>query len=279
HVGAVLRLVDHPVVALTRKPGLFEQRIDLPRPALEQFWPGEFGKALSQLLSFGRVVQLRQGVVVLYEADPCLVKLSCQPVMAVDVDLGGEGEPGLHADVTQAELRIEEVKVQHTLLPPGEGQPGTALAVEELDGAAGFHAAQDADPPLAQAAVADGLPDDVLLAVAALEVVVGGTVLLGEGFGVGDELLGFIFEEAEEVLAGHAEGVINKAVEVGIIAKGEMALEDDSIEAAENGDEGSSELDGERVGVGHGVLLRDGACATPFWPQNAAFALSALVAA
>src|SRR5262249_50223795 len=209
-----------------------------------------FGKALSQLLGFGRIVQLGQGVVVLYEADPCLVKLSCQPVMAVDVDLGGEGEPGLHAHVTQAELWIKEEEVQHTLLPPGEGQPRGALAVEELDGAAGLHAAQHADQPLAQTAVADGLPNDVLLAVATLEVVVGGTVLLGEGFGVGDELLGFIFEEAEEVLAGHAEGVINKAVEVGVIAKGEMALEDEWIEAAESGDEGSSERAGKRVGVG-----------------------------
>jgi hypothetical protein len=42
-----------------------------------------------------------------------------------------------------------------------------------------------------------------------------------------------------------------------------MALEEDSIEAAKNGDTGRSEWDDKWVGI-HGVLLQKGASATPF---------------
>jgi hypothetical protein len=42
--------------------------------------------------------------------------------------------------------------------------------------------------------------------------------------------------------------------------------------------DGRSERDDERVGI-HGVLLRKGASATPFWMQNASCAYSSLVAA
>jgi hypothetical protein len=43
-----------------------------------------------------------------------------------------------------------------------------------------------------------------------------------------------------------------------------MPLEDHSIKAAQHGDNGSSELDGKWIGSLHGVLLRDGASASPF---------------
>jgi hypothetical protein len=59
--------------------------------------------------------------------------------------------------------------------------------------------------------------------VATLEVVIGGTVLLGEGFGVCNKFVGFALKEGEEILAGHAEGVVNKAVEVSIVPKGDDA--------------------------------------------------------
>ena len=84
----------------------------------------------------------------LHEADTLVVQLSGQPIVAVDIDLRGKGEPGLNANVTQAELRIEEVEVQHALRPPGESEPGPALAIEKLDGATILHAAEDADQPL-----------------------------------------------------------------------------------------------------------------------------------
>src|SRR5262249_13073677 len=149
------------------------------------------------------------------------VELAGQPVVAVDVDLGGEGEPGLHADVAEAELGVEEVEVQHALGPKGEDEPGSAVAVAELDGAAGVLAAQDTDEALAEAACADLRPHEVFLAVAALEVDVGGAVPGSAVFSVGDEAFGFALREGREVFTLDAEGVVGEAVKVGLVGEGE----------------------------------------------------------
>src|SRR5947209_5298848 len=50
-------------------------------------------------------------------------------------------------------------------------------------------------------------------------------------------------------------------------------------QAGEDGDDGGGELGEERVRRAHGVLLRQGASATPFSQQNASCALTALGAA
>jgi hypothetical protein len=58
--------------------------------------------------------------------------------------------------------------------------------------------------------------------------------------------------------------VVDEAVEVDLVGEGEVALEDQSIRAGQNGDEGRGELGEERVRRLHGVLLRKGASAAPF---------------
>jgi hypothetical protein len=73
--------------------------------------------------------------------------------------------------------------------------------------------------------------------------------------------------------------MIDKAVEVGLVGEGEVSLEEDAIVAAENGDDRRGELDAERVGRWHGVLLQKGASATPFCKQNAFCVFASLVAA
>jgi hypothetical protein len=192
------------------------------------------------------------------------VELASQPVVAVDVDLGREREPGLHADVTQAELGIEEVEIEDPLRTPGEHEAGPAVAVAEFDGATGLLAAPDTDEALAQTAFAELLLYQFFLAVATLEVDVRGAFPGGEGLGVADEAFGFFLGEGQDVLALDAENMIDEAVEVGLVGEGKVSLEDHSILATQNGDDGRSELDEERVRRGHGVLLQKGACATPF---------------
>jgi hypothetical protein len=108
--------------------------------------------------------------------------------------------------VAQAKLLVQEVEVQDALGPKGEDEPGSAVAVAELDGAAGLLAAEDADEAIAQLAGADLLLHEVFLAVTALEVDVGGAVAGGEVFGVGDEEFGLLFREGREVFALDAEG-------------------------------------------------------------------------
>jgi hypothetical protein len=108
---------------------------------------------------------LGEGVVVLHEAEARVLELPGQPVVAVDVDLRGEGESGLDTDVAETEVRIEEVEIEHALQPAGEDQPGPAVAVAEFDRAAGLLAAEDADEPLAETAFADLLLNELFLAV------------------------------------------------------------------------------------------------------------------
>jgi hypothetical protein len=166
--------------------------------------------------------------------------------------------------VAEAKLRIEEVEVENTLGPGGEDESRPAVAVAEFDGAAGFLAAEDADEALAQTAFVDLLLDEVFLAVASLEVDVGGTVAGGEVFGVPDEEFGFVFGEGQEVFALDAESMIDEAVEVGFVREREVSLEDHAILAAQDGDDGRGELDEKRVRRLHGVLLQKGASATLF---------------
>jgi hypothetical protein len=86
----------------------------------------------------------------------------------------------------------------------------------------------------------------------------------GEVLGVGDEKFGLFFHEGEEVFTLDAEGMIDEAVEVGLVREGEVPLEDHSIMAGKGGDKGRGELGEERVRRVHGVLLQKGASATPF---------------
>src|SRR5512135_3112503 len=91
-----------------------EQRIDLPCPTVEDSRPFELGEAVGQALGLGGVVELCERVVLLHEAEFLLDHLLGQPFEAVDVDLDGERQPGLQADVDQAELGIEEVYQHRT---------------------------------------------------------------------------------------------------------------------------------------------------------------------
>jgi hypothetical protein len=170
----------------------------------------------------------------------------------------------LHADVAEAELGIEEVEIEDALGPLGEDQSRSAVAVAEFDGAAGLLAAQDTDEALMEPAFANLVLDEVFLAGLSLEVDVWGTFLGGEVFGMGDEAFGFLLHEGQEIFTLDAERMIDEAIEVGFIGEREVSLEDHSIVATENGDNGGSELDEESVRRWHGVLLQKGVSATPF---------------
>src|SRR5262249_47948328 len=103
---------------------------------------------------------------------------------------------------------------------------------------------------------ADGLLDQVFLAVLALQVVVGGLELRGALFAVRDEDFGLLFQEIQEVGAAQAEGAVHKTVEVGFTEKGQMAFEDHAIKAREGGDKGSGKLGEKGIRCLHGVRLQ-----------------------
>ena len=74
---------------------LAEQRVDPADPAVEDFHPGQLGKAVGQALGHDGIVEFGEGIVVLDEAELLVQHLPGQPFVAVDVDLDGEGKPGL----------------------------------------------------------------------------------------------------------------------------------------------------------------------------------------
>src|SRR5208337_4800962 len=113
------------------------------------------------------LVQLGEGVVVLAKAELALSKLAGQPVVAVDVDLDCEREPGLQAEMNQTAIGIEEIIVQYAMRPARENQARSSLAMNQLDGAASFHDLQDGDQSFAETALADGVLDELLFAAGA----------------------------------------------------------------------------------------------------------------
>ena len=74
---------------------------------------------------------------------------------------------------------VEEVEVEHALLPACVDQAGAVLGVGQLEAGAAFLAAEDADQPFADRPLSQELVDELILAVGALEVVVLGAGLLG----------------------------------------------------------------------------------------------------
>src|SRR5262249_41376079 len=156
--------------ALPLQPGFAQQGVDLTGPAVQDLDPVQAGETVGQRLRLSRVIKLGERVVVLHEAAADVGELAGQPVVTVDVNLGGEREAGLNPNVTEAELRVEEVEVEDALGPAGENEPGPAVAITEFDRAAGLLTTEDADQPFAESACADLLLDEVFLAMASLEV-------------------------------------------------------------------------------------------------------------
>src|SRR5271169_3584069 len=97
------------------QPSLAKERVDLSSPAIKDFDPLEVGETVGQFLGFLRLIELSKSIVVLHETQSTLRQLPGQPLMAIDVDLHGEREPALQAEVDQAKLGIEEIVVQHAL--------------------------------------------------------------------------------------------------------------------------------------------------------------------
>ena len=161
------------------------------------------GETVGQALGLGGVVELGEGVVLLHEAQFLLHHLLGQPFVAVDVDLDRERQPGLQADVDQAELRIEEVIVEHALLPGSADELGPFGAGHECEGRAGFLGAEDADESLGDALVADEVLGPLVLAELAGAIDVGAAGLLRPALGVLDQAVGVLGRDSlDEIGSG-----------------------------------------------------------------------------
>jgi hypothetical protein len=161
----------------------------------------------------------------------------------------------LQADVHQTELGLEEVVVQDTLRPTGEGAAWPMLAMKEFDGAASFLDAQDSNQAILAPTFAPNFLDELLLAMEAPERLIRRLGLLRQLLGMIDEHLRLLFDEGQKVHAAHLEAVVDPAVEMLVTAEGKVALENDAIMAAENGYNQIGEFLREVEVRRHGVLL------------------------
>lgn len=112
--------------------------------------------------------------------------------MAVEVKLQAEGGPRRHAQVAQAELRIEKVEVVVQALALGglEHGPARQLVVPGPERGAGFHGREDVHQAgMISALSQDRLDAGFLAEVLALDEVDGQAGFAGHLLGVGPEVL------------------------------------------------------------------------------------------
>src|SRR3989442_11978381 len=104
-----------------------------------------------------------------------------------------EGGQGLQADMNETELRIEEVIVEHALLPGTGNESGPFVAGHELERVAGFLSAEDADEPAFDALLAHQLFGPLVLLEGAGAVQIRAAGLGGEALGVLHEKMGILW--------------------------------------------------------------------------------------
>jgi hypothetical protein len=179
-VGGVLRLVDRPVVAVVREH-VAEERVGAARQGVEDRGPLQGREAICEPLSTPGIFEPEEGVLQFPVAEPAVVELAGEPLVAVDVDLDGERAPGLQADMEEAEVRIEEVEVEEEALPPRGTDRWAAAPVGEAKTAARLDRREDTDEPLGDPVAYGDRPGALVLAYRGFEVLPGPARSLGHG--------------------------------------------------------------------------------------------------
>ena len=180
----------------------------------------------------------------------------------------------------QAELGIKEVVIEDALLSVSADEFGSLRPVNECEGGTGFQCAKDADESLGDRLVADEIVSPLVLAELASAIEVGAAVFPSPFLSMLDEAIGVLgCQGFHELGAADVQDAIDEVFQFAGSRQGQMTLEDDAVETGEHGDDQACKLGDEARQRLHGVLLRKGLVQTPFWPENAVFSSSYLVAA
>jgi hypothetical protein len=132
--------------------------------------------------------------------------------------------------VEEAELGVEEVVVEDEATPVVFLQAWSALAVEDAEGRAGFQDGEDANQALGDVVALGEVLGVFVLAGAAVAVEERASGLFGELLGMVLEALGLLGREGLEVLEEDVL-VLEEVFPALGIAEGEVALEDEAVEA------------------------------------------------
>jgi len=253
HVGGIFGLGDGPIVAAAwLQPGLAQDGVELASPTVQLPNPRQPAETVCQTLDTYRGIHFGKGVVVLTEANALFDHLAGEPIVSVDVNLHGVGEPGLDAHVHQAEFFIDAVIVEDPLGSVSKVEFGSLTAMTKLDGAAGLLAAEDGHKPLVDGILSNDVLDESLLAKLPLLVDIGSTCRLGQGLGMLDQRMGVFFKHRDKIFAPHPQHVVDKRVQLAVVPKWKISFENDSIKTAQRCYNHMCELVDEII---HGVLL------------------------
>jgi hypothetical protein len=141
-------LADDPVVARLLEQvakqgvGSAGESIEDPQPVLP-------GHVVCEPLCARGALQRHEGVVDTLVCEVVAVHLVGEPVVAVEVDLDLEGEPGLDLHVHQTELTVEEIETEVEARSLSGDEPGLGFGIDKAIGPARLDPREDTDQALA----------------------------------------------------------------------------------------------------------------------------------
>ncbi len=159
---------------------------------MQQLGPVLPHELLGQPLRRLGVGQRHEGVVELLVGHAAAIQAPVQPLMAVDIDLHSQRQPGLHLDVDQAEVGVEEVIVHDGATAVVGLQAGTPLALGDAERPAGFQGGEGTDQAGGDAIALGDLAGQVVLARARGQVLKGAAGLVGQLTGMLLETVGLL---------------------------------------------------------------------------------------
>jgi hypothetical protein len=228
---------------------LTEQRIEAPRETAEDLGPRQAWEFSSESIGTLRSCDRDEGVVELGEPEPQLFHAPGQPLVAVDIHLDGEGEPGLAPHMHETELRIQEVEVVNKAFTPVRAQSRSVLAVDDTEGLDGLDRPEHADEATAYSIAFGDLPRQIVLADPPVEVLVGSTRAFGRELGMALEPTRRVQSQLLEILELDPSQA-QEVLQTSRIADRQMAFEDHAIEARQRSQDSVPMLHDKAV---HGV--------------------------
>lgn len=234
-VGCIFSLHDAPVIL---KAKLLDDRAVTLGENVESLVQVLNPDTIREPLGLFKVANLKKGVVFQHVGDAFLLKLGCQPIVPVEVELQSERSPGGDPQVAETELLVDEVEIVMKTFAGIVLEKGFMrfLVMPRLVTGTGFHGGEDVYQAGMMAALFEDLVDSILLAECLdltneLDL---DAILFGYSFGV---LADFISQFLGEL------GVIKDADVLGIAEPGhsaiitpswECSLDNDTIIAAYN---------------------------------------------
>ena len=143
----------------------------------------------------------------------------------------------------EAELRIEEVVVEHALSAGLRDESRPTVARHEYERIAGFQGAEDANESGFDALFADQLFGPMVLLERTVAIEIGVASLGGDGASVFDEAVAVLrSNDFDEVAASHLEDVIDETLQFPRGRHGQMPLEDHPVKTMQGADDEAGKL-------------------------------------